>query len=415
MAHTSSRPVAPFVSAACTPADQGRFPGGAPRARHLRGYHGPPDAHRLERLRPPSHALRVQPPRRPRTDHGAGRRGERQGLRQPRPDRPWRALRLGRISPGGGEQGHQADHRRRDVHRSPVHDRQGGQGRRPAVPPRAPGDERDRLSQPVPPRHRRAHRRLLLQAADRPGAPRAAQRGPRRAVGLPQRRDLARPRGRRLGPRPQRRRRVRRDLRRGPLLPRAPGPRPAGAAAAQRAAPASRSRAGPAPRRHQRPALRQARAGPGPRRAAVRRHGVEPRHARPPQVRDRRILPEVRRGHGGPVPGPARGDHQHQAHRRDVRAGAAAGSAAHPALPGARWRDGRVVAQGEVPEGARVALRHAHDRDPGAPRLRARGHHLDGLRGLLPDRRRLRARSSPTPSASPPSTRSPGACRSSAS
>ena len=39
----------------------------------------------------------------------------------------------------------------------------------------------DRLPQPLPARHRRPRRRLLLQAADRPRAPRPAQRGPRRA------------------------------------------------------------------------------------------------------------------------------------------------------------------------------------------------------------------------------------------
>ena len=67
----------------------------------------------------------------------------------------------------------------------------------------------DRLPEPVPARHRRPHRRLLLQAAHRPRAPRQAQRGPDRPVGLPQRRGLAGARGRGLGPRPDRRRRVR--------------------------------------------------------------------------------------------------------------------------------------------------------------------------------------------------------------
>ena len=37
-----------------------------------------------------------------------------------------------------------------------------------------PRDELDRLPEPVPARHRRPHRRLLLQAAHRPGAPRAS-------------------------------------------------------------------------------------------------------------------------------------------------------------------------------------------------------------------------------------------------
>ena len=59
------------------------------------------------------------------------------GLRQPRHHRPRRALRRGRVLPGLRQQGHQADHRRRDVRRPPVDDREGGQGRRPALPPRS--------------------------------------------------------------------------------------------------------------------------------------------------------------------------------------------------------------------------------------------------------------------------------------
>ncbi len=83
------------------------------------------------------------------------------------------------------DQGHQADHRGRDVRRPPVDDRQGGQGRRPALPPDPARPGPRRLPEPVPAGHRRPHRRLLLQAADRPRAPREAQRGPDRAVGVP--------------------------------------------------------------------------------------------------------------------------------------------------------------------------------------------------------------------------------------
>ena len=152
-------------------------------------------------------------------------------------------------------------------------------------------------------------------------------------------------------------RRVPGHLRQGPLLPRAPGPRPAGAAPAQRAAAASGARAGPAAGRHQRPALRPPRAARGARRAAVRRHGLEPRHAGPAEVRDRRLLPEVRGRDGRPVPGPARGDREHAADRRDVRPPAAARAAAHPALPGARRRDRRDLAALGVPARPGAALR----------------------------------------------------------
>ena len=54
------------------------------------------------------------------------------------------------------------------------------------------------------------------------------------------------------------------------------------------------------------------------------------------EVRDARVLREVGGPDGGAVPGPARGDPEHPAHRRDDRPHAAARPAAHPALPGAR-------------------------------------------------------------------------------
>ncbi len=43
-----------------------------------------------------------------------------------------------------------------------------------------------------------------------------------------------------------------------------------------------------------------------------------------------------------------------------------------------------------VPARPARAVRHGHGRDPGPARLRAGDHHQDGLRGLLPDRGRLR-------------------------
>ena len=69
------------------------------------------------------------------------------------------------------------------------------------------------LPEPVPADHRRPHRRLLLQAADRPRAPGQAQRGADRPVRVPRRRDPQGARDRRLGAGPQPRRGVRRHLR----------------------------------------------------------------------------------------------------------------------------------------------------------------------------------------------------------
>ena len=60
-----------------------------------------------------------------------------------------------------------------------------------------------------------------------------------------------------------------------------------------------------------------------------------------------------------------------------------------PVFPVPGRRDRRVVARQGVPARPRVALRDGHAGAPGAPRLRARRHHLDGLRRLLPDRRGL--------------------------
>ena len=132
--------------------------------------------------------------------------------------------------------GHQADHRRGDVRRPPLDDLEGGQGRRPAVPPDPAREGLPRLPEPVPPRHRRPRRWLLLQAAHRPRPPREVQRGAHRAVGVPRRRGRQGARGRRLGAGAQGRRHIRRHLRQGRLLPGAAGSRPGRAAPAERAA-----------------------------------------------------------------------------------------------------------------------------------------------------------------------------------
>ena len=153
----------------------------------------------------------------------------------------------------------------------------------------------------------------------------------------------------------------------------------------------ARARGRAAAGRHQRPALRPPGAARRARRPAVRGHGEQRRHAEPDEVRDARLLPQDRGRDGGAVPGPARRDPEHAPDRRHVRPRAAARRAADPAFPGARWRDRRDVAAQGMRGGPGPALRRHHAGAAGAPRLRAGRDHLDGLRRLLPDRRRLRA------------------------
>ena len=152
-----------------------------PRSRDLAGLPLTPRDHRPERLRPPPHPLGVQPARRARADHGPRRHLGPPRLRFARRHRPRRAVRIRRLLPGRDQGGHQADHRRRDLRRPAGDDRPRPAGRQPALPPDPAGHRPRRLPQPVPAHHRRPHRRLLLQAAHRPGAPRPLQRGPRRA------------------------------------------------------------------------------------------------------------------------------------------------------------------------------------------------------------------------------------------
>ena len=164
-------------------------------------------------------------------------------LRFARRDRPRRALRRRRVLPGGDQAGikpiigvetyvarRSMTDRERKADSQPFH-----------LDPA--GDGPHRLPQPLPARHRRPHRRLLLQAADRPRAPRQATARAWSACRACLGGEIAQgARGRGLGPRPHGRRRVPRHPGPGPLLPRAPGPRHARAAPAQRAAAAAGAR-----------------------------------------------------------------------------------------------------------------------------------------------------------------------------
>ena len=96
-----------------------------------------------------------------------------------------------------------------------------------------------------------------------------------------------------------------------------------------------------APGRHQRPALRPRGPVRGSRRPAVRRDRQQPRYAEPPEVRDPRVLREVRGADGIALPGPPRRGPQQSPDRRDDRHPAAARHASDPALPGAGRAHGR--------------------------------------------------------------------------
>ena len=337
--------------------------------------------HRPERLRPPPHPLGVQPARRAGADHRPRRHVGQARVRQPRRHRPRRALRLGRVLPGGHQGGHQADHRRRDLRRPAVDARQGGQGRQPALPPRPAGDGHDRLPEPVPAGHGRPHRRLLLQAPHRPRAPREAQPGPRRPVRLPRRRDPQGARGRTTGSSPAS----------SPASTRTSSARTASSSSSRTTgSPSSAASTSSCCAWRPRPACRwsspttcttstrsstrrttsccaSARAA-----TSTRRTGCASRArtstSRPP----RRCSGSSRTS--------ARRTAQHAPDRRDGGPQAAAGRAAHPALPGARRRDGRDLAAQGVRGGPRPPLRRDHAGAPGAPGLRAGRDHLDGLR-----------------------------------
>ncbi len=160
-------------------------------------------------------------------------------------------------------------------------------------------------------------------------------------------------------------------------------------------------------------------------------HGSEEIYLKSPEEMAQRFSP------------PSRGHHQHAARLRDVRRGGRSAVGAEAAgLQRAVGAERSGLSEGAVSEGARSALRRDEGAEDqvrsrglrGSPGGGARGHHLDGLPGLLPDRSGLhqlgegatacrwaraaapvRARSSPTRCASPTSTRCPTACSSSAS
>ena len=235
-------------------------------------------------------------------------------LRRPGDHRPRLAVRRGGLLPGLQGQGHQAHHRRRGLRGPPQHDRPRGQGRRAALPPRPAGQGLDGLPEPLPHHHRGAPRRLLLQAAPRP---RAAGAATARAS------SACRPAWAARSPRPSRwttGTSARRDHRRvrATSSARTASSSSSRTTACPSSAPstpsscASPQETGARARRHQRPALRPHGAARGARRAALRRHRLQPRHAQPAALRDPGVLPQDRRRDGAALPGRPGGAHEHR-------------------------------------------------------------------------------------------------------
>ena len=262
------------------------------------------------RLHASPRPLRVQPARRARADHRPRRRGgARTGfdsLAITDHGALYGAVAFYQAAQG---QGHQADHRRRDLRRPAIDDRQGGQGRRPALPPDPAGHgprpatrtcagssptrtstatttSRASTGSTSPSTARASSGCRPASAARSPGRSRSTT-GSWPATVAGEYGDI-------LG-----KDRFFLELQDHGLPEQTP---------AQRAA---------APPRARRPACRSSSTNDlhYVRQDQAEAHDVllcvghrqQPRHAEPDEVRDARVLPQVRRGDGGALPGPARG------------------------------------------------------------------------------------------------------------
>ena len=186
-------------------------------------------------------------------------------------------------------------------------------------PPHAAGRGQHRLREPDQARLGRLPRGLLLQASRRLGAARAALAGTDRALGLPLGPRLQGPRGeprRRRAPRPRPARAglrarldLRRDAERRPRDPVADQPVAGEARRGGRAA-AGRDRRRPLP-----PARRRA----GARGAALHPVGRLAQEPEPLEVRHGSVLLQVAGGDGARLPGPRRGDAAHAGDRRALQ------------------------------------------------------------------------------------------------
>ena len=295
--------------------------------------------------------------------------------------RPRLARGCRRAVPGGAQGRREADRRLRGVRRGrPSHADEGL--RAPDAPRR---DERG-VREPHQALLARLPRGLLLQAARRLGAARAAREGHGRALRLPLGPGVARAvrgagEGRPRGPRPPRPDlRARLDVRRDPER----GPRRA--AGDQSRAHRARGGDGPPARRHRRRPLPRRRGRVRPRGAALHPVG---RHAQEPgalEVRHERVLLQDAGGDGRRLPG-ARGRHGADARgRRALQRRDRAGEDPAAEVPRARGPRRVRLPRRALREGTRPALREGDTRAHRPSALRAQDDQGDGVRGLLPHR-----------------------------
>ena len=215
------------------------------------------------------------------------------------------------------EEGIKADHRPRALrgHRSHL----AGRGQGEETPPHPARPRPDRLQEPRQALHARLSGGLLLQAARRLGPPRRAPRGSHRAHRLHERARRHASQGRQRRSRPRRGAAPGRAARPRERLRRAAGRRPARAARAASQARAARRKGRPAHRGHQRRALSVPRRLLRPRRASLHPDAEQHRRRGSPALRQRRVLPQVRRGDGGALQGLPRGLRGHRRDRRALR------------------------------------------------------------------------------------------------
>ena len=339
---------------------------------------------RVRPVRPPARPLRVLDPRRGVPDPGARAEGGRARDARRVAHRPRLDGRRDRPLQGRRRAGDQADLRLRGVRR-----RRSPRAHEGPRAPDAPRRRQHRLREPDQALLARLPRGLLLQAARRLGAARAPRAGDDRALRLPLRPRLA---GALREPRRRRRGRTRpagADLRPGQHVRRAAERRARRAAGRLPRPPEARRAARPPARRHRRRPLPRSDRRAQPRRASlhsVRRLAQEPE---PLALRRRGVLLQDPGRDGARLPR-TRGRHAPQPRgRRALQRRARARPDPAAELPRAR-RPRRVrLPRRAVREGSRQALRRL---DPGARRaaaLRAQDRPRNGLRGLLPDRRRL--------------------------
>ena len=320
---------------------------------------------------------------------------------------------------GRGGAGDQADLRLRGVRR-----RRPPRADEGARPPDAARRRQPRLRQPRQALLARVPRGLLLQAACRLGAARAPRPRSDRALRLPVGTRLAGAHRASRGGRRGRARPARADLRPRLDVRRAAERRHGGPAGGLPRAPRARRPAEAAARRNRRRPLPGRVRRVEPRRAPLHPVGRLAEEPGPLAVRRGGVLLQDARGDGARLPGPRGRAAAQPRGGGALQRRARAGPDPPAAVPGAR-RPRRVrLPRRAVREGARQAVRRVHARARRAPPVRAEDDPRDGVRRLLPDRRRLhrlreaerrlgrprprlrrRARSPRTASRSPTSTR----------